>query len=52
MIIGEKTIIRPMERKDIDFIHKWWNNGEAMEYSGLKYGFMLSEAAFIPIFRW
>ncbi|MDF2889817.1 MAG: N-acetyltransferase [Clostridia bacterium] len=51
MIIGEKTIIRPMEMKDIDFIHKWWNIGEAMEYSGLKYGFMLSKAALENLFK-
>lgn len=51
MIIGKKTIIRPMEMADIDFIHKWWNNGESMESSGLKYGFMMSRSALENRFR-
>jgi len=51
MIIGENIIIRPMEMEDINFIHKWWNNGESLEYSGLKYGFMLSRTALENLFK-
>jgi RimJ/RimL family protein N-acetyltransferase len=45
MIIGKKVVIRPMELEDIGLIHGWWNNGEAMSYSGFKYGFAISRAA-------
>lgn len=51
MIIGKNVVIRPMEITDIDYIYEWWNNGEAMGYSGLGYGFMLSRDALISQFK-
>jgi RimJ/RimL family protein N-acetyltransferase len=51
MIIGKKTVIRAMEMEDVDFIYSWWNNGEALAYSGLNYGFMMSKAALENRFR-
>ena len=51
VISGVLTIIRPMEIEDIEFIHRWWNNGEALAYSGLIFGFMLSRAALEEHFK-
>lgn len=51
MINGKITTIRPMEIEDIKFIHIWWNDGAAMEYSGLSFGFMLSLEALENRFR-
>lgn len=51
VINGKNVIIRPMEICDVDFIFSFWNDGEAMEYSGLKYGFMLSRTALVNMFK-
>lgn len=43
MIIGEKVIIRPFELGDEEFLYNWWNDGEMMRDSGLKFGTLQSK---------
>lgn len=42
MIKGERVVIRPMEPDDLDYLMKWRNSPEAMNYSEHLYGFLFS----------
>lgn len=42
MIKGKRVIIRPMEPDDLDYLIKWRNSPEAMNYSEHLYGFLFS----------
>ncbi len=42
MIAGERIVIRPMEPDDLDYLMKWRNSPEAMNYSEHLYGFLFS----------
>lgn len=42
MIKGERVFIRPMEPDDLDYLMKWRNSPEAMNYSEHLYGFLFS----------
>ncbi len=42
MIKGERVVIRPMEPDDLDYLMKWRNSAEAMNYSEHLYGFLFS----------
>lgn len=42
MISGKRVVIRPMEPEDLDYLIKWRNSPEAMNYSEHLYGFLFS----------
>lgn len=45
MIIGNLTVIRPMELGDEEFLYKWWNDGIMMGHAGFAFGTMQSKEA-------
>ncbi|WP_010292090.1 GNAT family N-acetyltransferase [Clostridium senegalense] len=45
MIIGNLTIIRPLEGGDEELLYRWWNDGGLMEHAGLAFGTLQSKEA-------
>ena len=43
MILGSKTVIRPVELGDEEFLYKWWNDGKLMEHAGFPSGLLESK---------
>lgn len=45
MIVGKKTVIRPLRTGDENLLHQWWNDPDVMSHAGFCYGTLQSKTA-------